>query len=148
MDYYYIRWRVLKPTPINASQTPTLFTTCSIPLWEKMSVWAHGVMSVVVISGATTYRLPLPPCMGSSQRASLNLGSVQGGFTVVCQCLFLPCFSREGEGRGNGWSPQNQGGGRPTKPRGSVLKMQWDGFTTKSGGIMEVAMSGFDIAWF
>ena len=48
------------------------------------------------------------------------------------------------------------GGGcfKPTKPRGRLCvarglihKMQGDGSTTKPGGIMVVAMLGFDLAW-
>jgi hypothetical protein len=38
-------------------------------------------------------------------------------------------------------------GERPTKPRGFVSGMQGDGSTTELGGIMEVAMLGFDLAW-
>ena len=40
-----------------------------------------------------------------------------------------------------------EGGFKPTKPRGSSTKMQGDGPTTQLGGIMEVAMFGFDVAW-
>jgi hypothetical protein len=33
------------------------------------------------------------------------------------------------------------------RARGLVLRMQEDSFTTEPGGIMEVPMLGFDLAW-
>jgi hypothetical protein len=92
-----------------------------------------------VISGATAYRPPLPPCRAGNEFHS-NLGQFKMGlgwlvnacslailFTCVCVCVWVG---------GGGWF-------KPTKPRGSLMGMQGvDDSTTKPCGIMKVGMLG------
>ena len=57
----------------------------------------------------------------------------------------LNAYSSHSIHEGVGSSPQNQGG-QLWAARVLVPRMQGDGSTTEPGGILEVAMLGFDIA--
>jgi hypothetical protein len=68
-----------KRTPINVSQSPTLY--CLEPFPRCRSAEAHGVMVLGAVSGTTSYMSPLPPCRVDNGFRSIS-GRLQSGFRV------------------------------------------------------------------
>jgi hypothetical protein len=96
------------------------------------------VRGLGAISNATTYQHPLPSC-----RLDNGLHSILGRFKVVLGWFVNDYSSHSFTGRNNS-HPQSQGG-HSWVQRELVPMMQRDNFTSELGGIMEVAMLGFDL---
>ena len=97
---WHVRQRVPKPTPINASQLPTLYYLERFP-WCR-STWAHIVMVLGAISGAISNWPPLPP-----YRVSNMLHYISSWFKVGLGWLVGAYSSHSihrGGGRGGGYN--------------------------------------------
>ena len=91
-------------------------------------------MVLGVISGATSYRSPRPPC-----RVGNRLHSISGWFKMGLGWL-VNAYSSHSIHNTKEVGPQSTQGSFPWDARGLVPGMQGDGFASEPGGIMEVAV--------